>query len=235
MVFVRKDSAALGSRVPQFKFFSGAHCPVRVGPHPSSINHKLSAINYPTHQNCTISAPFLNYNLTHTPTLTPRSMFDVQCSMFSLLASFHFFTTPSLQSLTPALYKLPIGPDSSRSDFIQLPIAPDSSRSILSKRDLSGPTGSYRDLSGPFSLFPPSRRHTSQPECRQIQPPRQRKGGQSSPIKVNQAFRNFCCIFKHSSEREPCPTPGGQSHGTWSLVEARKLRSNKRFRSFIIV
>jgi hypothetical protein len=56
-------------------------------------------------------------------------------------------------------------PDSSRSDWPQLPIGPGSSRSILvktgvssSKRELPGPIGTYRELSGPKSQIP---RHSS--------------------------------------------------------------------------
>jgi len=44
---------------------------------------------------------------------------------------------------------------------------------------------------------------------------------------VNQAFSNF-----RATGARDVSYPGGQSHGPWCLVEARKLRSNKRFHSF---
>src|SRR6267142_2024254 len=78
------------------------------------------------------------------------------------ISRFHQFCT-SLHQLPPqpisarsrfSRTQLPIAPGNSRSHFFQLPIAPDSSRSIFSKRDLSGPIGSYRELSGPKAVFP---------------------------------------------------------------------------------
>ena len=121
-----------------------------------SLVHQLSPVN----QNCTISAPFLIHNLPlslslslpllllnpfnlfngSVPTLTPHSMFNVRC--------FHCFHH-SIASPT-MLYKLPIGPDSSHFDFPQLPLGPDSSRFIPLK---TGPTGTYRELSGPKLKF----------------------------------------------------------------------------------
>src|SRR5712672_296023 len=62
----------------------------------------------------------------------------------------------TLHSTVPS-HQLPIAPDNPTP---RVRITPDSSRQLSEKRGLSGPIGSYRELSGPKSNFPATDRST---------------------------------------------------------------------------